>query len=289
MALKAIALALNPELVDNLKNDWCLCKNCHEYFGCAKLAVIPHLARLTFPDNSASTSTVFLPSTLLFSLIIHSTNLQLLVYCSHRVPQRGQWNRYRLLHTRGHRQGEVHRPVGRRPRDHTFDHQCTRSTSPAPLAVPAPCHHFPPHRVETCGWIPYVSGQGGLPDTDGVPAFVNNSCVKWLAEREKTNQPPEVLPARYDSNGTEPHIIRWLKLTPVTPLLTGRALWEGSESESDTEISVQESQKRDHSDNSDTDDERPWKYKVVLSEVGQRMAEKWQLARRRREMEEEFA
>lgn len=121
--------------------------------------------------------------------------------------------------------------------------------------------------------------ESGNPDNYGVPAFVDNTYMKWLAQQQHTDQhqmPPEVLSDLYTSNSAEPHIIRWLKLTPS----------EISESDSDTHIPAQDCERFD---DSDTDDERPRKYTVVLSEVGQRMAEKLQLASRRREMEEEFA
>lgn len=56
-ALKAVALAPNPEDVDNLKNVWFLCKICHDNFDRAKLAVIPDLDDLTYPyDPSVTTS-----------------------------------------------------------------------------------------------------------------------------------------------------------------------------------------------------------------------------------------
>lgn len=71
LALKAIALAPNPESVDNLKNVWCLCKNCHEFFGCAKLAVIPDLDGMTYPYDPDRTSAVLIPSTHHFYVLIH--------------------------------------------------------------------------------------------------------------------------------------------------------------------------------------------------------------------------
>lgn len=61
-ALKAIALAPNPENVDTLKNVWSLCKNCHDLFGHGKLAVIPDLDGLTYPFDPLSTSMVAVPS-----------------------------------------------------------------------------------------------------------------------------------------------------------------------------------------------------------------------------------
>lgn len=69
MALKAIALAPNPESVDNLKNVSTLCKNCHELFDRAKLAMIPDLNGLTYPYDPINTSSVTAPCfpALLFS------------------------------------------------------------------------------------------------------------------------------------------------------------------------------------------------------------------------------
>lgn len=61
MALKAIALAPNPESVDNLKNVWTLCKTCHDLFGRAKLAIIPDLDGLTYPYDPTNTTSVSAP------------------------------------------------------------------------------------------------------------------------------------------------------------------------------------------------------------------------------------
>lgn len=55
-ALKAAAVAPNPEVVDNLKNVWFLCKICHDNFDRAKLAIIPDLDDLTYPNVTTSVS-----------------------------------------------------------------------------------------------------------------------------------------------------------------------------------------------------------------------------------------
>lgn len=57
-ALKAVALAPNPEIVDNLKNVWFLCKICHDNFDRAKLAIIPNLDDLTYPYDPQVTISV---------------------------------------------------------------------------------------------------------------------------------------------------------------------------------------------------------------------------------------
>lgn len=60
-ALKAVALAPNPEDVDNMKNVWFLCKICHDNFDRAKLAVIPDLDDLTYPYDPSVTTSVSSP------------------------------------------------------------------------------------------------------------------------------------------------------------------------------------------------------------------------------------
>lgn len=55
-----------------------------------------------------------------------------------------------------------------------------------------------------------------------------------------------------------------------------------SESDSDAE-NHHDAQEQHQSEDSDTDTKLPRNFKVVLSEVGQRVDEKWQLARSRRE------
>lgn len=57
-ALKAVALAPNPEIVDNMKNVWFLCKICHDNFDRAKISVIPDLDALTYPYNPDITTSV---------------------------------------------------------------------------------------------------------------------------------------------------------------------------------------------------------------------------------------
>lgn len=60
-ALKAVALAPNPEIVDNMKNVWFLCSICHDNFDRAKLCIIPDLDDLTYPYDPALTSSVSSP------------------------------------------------------------------------------------------------------------------------------------------------------------------------------------------------------------------------------------
>lgn len=126
----------------------------------------------------------------------------------------------------------------------------------------------------------------GDDDDDGMPAFTDNGFVDWLDHHAEPGQHPglpehEVLPDRYDTSTTEPHIMRWFKLTPAFPVR--HALASSSTSGSSNGAGAQHDLKRDHVEDSDTDtdEERPRKYTVVLSEAGQRMEEKRQLARRR--------
>lgn len=128
------------------------------------------------------------------------------------------------------------------------------------------------------GFPQFPGLERGNPDDYGVPAFVDNTYNEWLEHHQHDGGPPKVLPDRYDSSTAEPHILRWLKLTSAAPQWNNPDL---SESDSDMEIHDEQQLKREHSEDSDTDDERPRKYTVVLGEVGQRMAEKWQLARSR--------
>lgn len=118
------------------------------------------------------------------------------------------------------------------------------------------------------------------PDDYGVPAFVDTTYLHWLEHHDAIPDPPE---HRYDANMTDPHIVRWFKLMP--PMLKGRVSSEVvSESDSDPD----HAEEQQHFGDSDTDEESPRNFMVVLSEVGQRMDEKWQLARSRREVEEEY-
>lgn len=73
--------------------------------------------------------------------------------------------------------------------------------------------------------------------------------------------------------------MRWFKLMPAFSVKHAFPSSHASESDSDTETHYPA--KRDHAEDSDTDEERPRKYTVVLSEVGQRMDEKRQLVNRR--------
>lgn len=80
-ALKAVALAPTPESVDQLKNVWYLCKQCHSCFGGGKLAVIPDVTEITFPFDSAQTTSVRSFHISCWSLLINV----LIVQGTHRV------------------------------------------------------------------------------------------------------------------------------------------------------------------------------------------------------------
>lgn len=127
------------------------------------------------------------------------------------------------------------------------------------------------------GYPLFPNFDGGDPDDAGVPAFTDNTFVEWLVHHDLPlsdyNPPPAE--TRYDSGDEKPHILRWLEITPlsITHVL---APPEISDSDSDHDFH-QHLLKRDHVDDSDTDEERPRKYTVVLSEIGQRMHEKQQL------------
>lgn len=122
-----------------------------------------------------------------------------------------------------------------------------------------------------------------------VPAFTDTRFVDWLHQHPGLGQhpepaDPEVLPDRYDaSTTTEARIMRWVKPTPAFSVTHSFLASASSESNCDTD--PQNPLKRDHREDSDSDvdrdEERPRKYTVVLSEVGQRMDEKRQLANRR--------
>lgn len=132
----------------------------------------------------------------------------------------------------------------------------------------------------------------GEDDDDGVvPAFTDNGFADWLDHHAEPGQyarlpDPPLLPDRYDASTTEPHIIRWFKLTPAAPVR--HVLASSSTSGSRSDANSQHDLKRDHVDESDTDtdEERPRKYTVVLSEAAQRMEEKRQLAVRRQNQPE---
>lgn len=68
-ALKAVALAPNPEIVDNMKNVWFLCKICHDNFDRAKISIIPDLDDLTYPYDAAVITSVSF-SQILMSLVV---------------------------------------------------------------------------------------------------------------------------------------------------------------------------------------------------------------------------
>lgn len=128
------------------------------------------------------------------------------------------------------------------------------------------------------GFPLFPNFEAGDPDDRGVPAFTDNPYLQWLSHHEQptSDYNPPSGDGRYDSGDGKPHIVRWFELTPlsVTHVL---APPDFSDSDSDIGHDGQHPLKRDHVSGSDTDEERPRKYTVVLSEVNQRMLEKEQL------------
>lgn len=125
------------------------------------------------------------------------------------------------------------------------------------------------------GFPLFPNFEAGDPDDRGVPAFTDTPFVQWLSHHEQPTSDYNPLSGagRYDSGDGKPHIMRWFELTPLSVTHVLAPL----DSESDTENDVQHLLKREHVSDSDTDEERPRKYTVVLSEVNQRMREKEQL------------
>lgn len=135
------------------------------------------------------------------------------------------------------------------------------------------------------GFATFPDHERGSPDDCIVPAFTDNSYLHWLEHQAKQPAIPDSREQRYDANPADPHIIRWFKLMPPPPngLYSSEVV---SESDSDPE-NDHHGQEPHHSEESDSDNELPRGFGVVLSEVGQRMDEKWQLARSRRECYED--
>lgn len=121
----------------------------------------------------------------------------------------------------------------------------------------------------------------GTDDDRGVPAFTDDTFVEWQAQQKQSDTGPKTpgyhktLRNRYDAGINQSHITRWFELTPM------RGLEASEASESGSDVDMHGSLKSDRADDSDTDDERPRMHSVVLSEVGQRMDEKWRIARDR--------
>lgn len=113
-----------------------------------------------------------------------------------------------------------------------------------------------------------------------IPTFTDNVYVDWL-DQHPEHADPESLPGRYDSGSTEPHIMRWFKLIPDYPIKDGFPSSSASGSNSDADAQHQLKGDQAEDSDTDTDEERPREYAVVLSEVGQRMDEKRELAIRR--------
>lgn len=133
--------------------------------------------------------------------------------------------------------------------------------------------------LKAAGGYPLFPGfDSGDYDDSAMPAFIDNTFVEWLDHHEDQAK-PDIIPERYDSCSSEPHIVRWLKMTPALPIKLGFGSPNTSESASD--IDERHPLKRNHVEDSETDEESPRKYQVVLSEVGQRMAEKWQMVDKR--------
>lgn len=129
------------------------------------------------------------------------------------------------------------------------------------------------------GFPLFPNWEGRDPDDCGVPAFTDNTFVEWLAHHEQNTMDHDAVPdedakGRYDSGGAKPHIMRWFELTPLS---VTHALSPLDHSDSDSDLDAYQPLKREHVEDSDTDEERPRKYTVVLSEVMQRMIEKRQL------------
>lgn len=117
-------------------------------------------------------------------------------------------------------------------------------------------------------------------DDTAAPAFVDSTFARWLDHHATTETTSDTAAHRYDSPSAEPLIVRWLMMTSAHPL--GHGLVSGassSDSDSEPDTPHLHPRKRDLADDSesDKDEERPRKFQVVMSEVGQRMAEKWQM------------
>lgn len=127
------------------------------------------------------------------------------------------------------------------------------------------------------GYPLFPNFEGGDPDDRGVPAFTDNTFVEWLNHHDlpASDYNPTHGDTRYDSGDEKPHILRWLELTPLS--ITHVLAPPAEHSDSDSDQDIHHLLKREHVDDSDTDEERPRKYTVVLSEIGQRMQEKQQL------------
>lgn len=125
------------------------------------------------------------------------------------------------------------------------------------------------------GFPLFPNFEAGDPDDRAVPAFTDTLFLQWLSHHEQPSSDYNPLSGdgRYDAGDAKPHMMRRFELTPlsITHVLAP------PESQSGTENNVQRLLKRGHVSDSDTDEERPRKYTVVLSEVNQRMREKEQL------------
>lgn len=278
MALKAIALAPNPDLVDNLKNVWTLCKTCHELFGRAKLAIIPDLDGLTYPFDANSTSTVSfsLPPAVQPLTCRHQYNAAIEFPSGNDGIGIASWR---------------HEPNGRARLVRQLDEGdvITLSTHNA-LGLPLP-HPllFQLHAIisRVIG-MKAAAGFATFPDRDcgsagdfdhAVPVFVDTRYLQWLDHQDTHPVDPDLPEHRYDTDMLAPHIMRWFKLMPSPRLIGGRA---ASEVVSESVSETGDDHFQEHHESSDTDEEHPRDFTVVLSEIGQRMDEKWQLARSRR-------
>lgn len=127
------------------------------------------------------------------------------------------------------------------------------------------------------GFPLFPNFDGGDPDDRGVPVFTDNAFVDWLSHHEQpiSDSNPLLDSSRYDSGGAKSHTIRWLELTPLS---ITHVLAPPDFSDSESDYDAQHPLKREHLDDSDTDEERPRKVQVVLGEIEQRLLEKQQLS-----------
>lgn len=273
-ALRAVALARNT---DTVRNVWFLCTACHNGFDHGKLSVYPwsrwdHVSLWPRADKLG-----------IFPLPCQSHWSAKKIYCA-QYPATIEFPRgNQAIHIACWKR----EPRGRTVYDKTLDegHRITLLTDNAlDLPLPHPLL-FQIHAIicrvvalkAAAGYPLFPGFDRGDYDDSAVPAFIDNTFVDWL-DQHANQADPEILPDHDDSSSPEPRIMHWLKLTPVLPVK--RRFGSRNTSECDIDPDAQRLLKRDRGNDSDTDEERRRKYTVVLSEVGQRMAEKWQLVDR---------
>lgn len=253
VALKAVALAPTPENVDQLKNVWYLCKQCHSCFGGGKLAVIPDITHITIPFDSAETTSVRSFRISCGSLL---SNVLITVQRTHRVSG---WTQ-RHCFARWAQDEDDDLVLVRRmiPGDEIT----LKTNDTVDLPVPHPLL-FQLHAIisrvialKAAGGFPLFPGfDHGLDDDErAIPAFTDTPFEHWEAHHKKPST--ALNPTRYDSPATKSHILRWFELTPHQPRHDPGSSHSGSNS----------------------NDEPPRMSSVVLGEVGQRMEEKRRIA-----------